>query len=43
MGKAGRRRAVECFSWEVVSRRLADLINSEASLRESATHLKRAD
>jgi glycosyltransferase involved in cell wall biosynthesis len=30
MGEAGRQRAVERFSWEVVSRRLADLIESLA-------------
>jgi glycosyltransferase involved in cell wall biosynthesis len=28
MGMAGRLRAVEHFSWDVVSRRLADLIES---------------
>jgi glycosyltransferase involved in cell wall biosynthesis len=28
MGEAGRQRAVERFSWDVVSRRLADLIES---------------
>ena len=28
MGEAGRQRAVERFSWDVVSRRLADLVES---------------
>jgi glycosyltransferase involved in cell wall biosynthesis len=28
MSEAGRQRAVECFSWDVVSRRLADLLES---------------
>jgi hypothetical protein len=36
MDEAGRRRAVERFSWEVVSRRLADLINSAASMHVPA-------
>jgi glycosyltransferase involved in cell wall biosynthesis len=28
MTEAGRQRTVECFSWDVVSRRLADLLES---------------
>jgi glycosyltransferase involved in cell wall biosynthesis len=31
MGEAGRQRAVECFSWDVVSRRLADLLEGVVS------------
>jgi glycosyltransferase involved in cell wall biosynthesis len=34
MGEAGRQRAVERFSWDVVSRRLADLVESVPPLRE---------
>jgi glycosyltransferase involved in cell wall biosynthesis len=36
MGEAGRQRVVERFSWQVVSQRLADLINTAASLHEPA-------
>jgi glycosyltransferase involved in cell wall biosynthesis len=31
MGEAGRQRAVERFSWDVVSRRLADLLEGIVS------------
>jgi glycosyltransferase involved in cell wall biosynthesis len=40
MGEAGRQRAVERFSWDVVSRRLADLIETVPRRRTPSWKLK---
>jgi glycosyltransferase involved in cell wall biosynthesis len=41
MGEAGRQRAVERFAWEVVSRRLADLIESVSRSPGSEENFRR--
>jgi glycosyltransferase involved in cell wall biosynthesis len=41
MGEAGRERVTECFSWDVVSRRLANLIDSLSPVHGSQSNRSR--